>query len=169
MQVNTPPSVNVGVLIRGPPHAILEALADPSMTTRFCGKRLSTAVCVDAVVPDHLIRFRWGMYDEVSPSTVEFRIIPCPCHDLRICASWRRGFTGHGDSQVKRAAGSTAGFTFVLSALKAALEHDVTLRVTAEAFRDMFAGDWTMEPGAMSSLLCVLAGTVVPWPNIERK
>ncbi|EFZ03253.1 activator of Hsp90 ATPase 1-like family protein [Metarhizium robertsii] len=84
MQVNTPPSVNVGVLIRRPPHAVLEALADPSMTTRFCGKCMygvSTAVYVDAVVPDHLIRFRWGMYDEDSPSTVEFRIIPCPCHD----------------------------------------------------------------------------------------
>ncbi|KJK76256.1 hypothetical protein H634G_08662 [Metarhizium anisopliae BRIP 53293] len=64
MQVNTPPSVNVGVLIRGPPHAVLEALAEPG-----------------ASVPDHLIRFRWGMYDEDSPSTVEFRIIPCPCHD----------------------------------------------------------------------------------------
>lgn len=104
MQVNTPPSVNVGVLIRGPPHAVLEALAEPSMTRRFwyvhqvVGTHepghnpdvgvgnvhmygVSTAVYVDAVVPDHLIRFRWGMYDEDSPSTVEFRIIPCPCHD----------------------------------------------------------------------------------------
>ena len=33
----------------------------------------------------------------------------------------------------------------------------------------MFAGDWTMEPGAMSSLLCVLAGTVAPWPNENSK
>ncbi|KID96982.1 hypothetical protein MAJ_07122, partial [Metarhizium majus ARSEF 297] len=37
---------------------------------------------------------RWGMYDEDSPSTVEFRIIPCPYHDgtayLRVVE------TGHG-------------------------------------------------------------------------
>lgn len=70
---------------------------------------VSTTVHVDAVVPDRLIRFRWGMYDEDSPSTVEFRIIPCPYHDgtayLRVVE------TDHGDSQVKRAVESTAGFT----------------------------------------------------------
>lgn len=41
MQVNTPPSVNVGVLIRGPPHAVLEALAEPGasgMYTKSSGR-----------------------------------------------------------------------------------------------------------------------------------
>lgn len=29
------PSVNVGVLVRQPPHQVFEALAEPSITTRF--------------------------------------------------------------------------------------------------------------------------------------
>jgi uncharacterized protein YndB with AHSA1/START domain len=95
---------------------------------------VSTTVHVEAVEPDRLIRFKWAMYDKDSPSTVEFRVIPY--HDdtayLRVVET---GFTGDADNQVKRALDSTGGFTFVLSALKAALEHDVTLRVTADAFR----------------------------------
>ncbi|KID74589.1 uncharacterized protein G6M90_00g110820 [Metarhizium brunneum] len=141
MQVNTPPSVNVGVLIRRPPHAVLEALADPSMTTRFCWKctcmyGVSTAVHVDAVVPDHLIRFRWGMYDEDSPSTVEFRIIPCPCHDgtayLRVVET---GLHRPRRQPAQEGGRIHGGLHLVLSALKAAPEHDVTLRVTTGAFR----------------------------------
>jgi hypothetical protein len=34
---------------------------------------------------------------------------------------------------VSRALDSTAGFTFLLSSLKAALEHDITLRVVLDA------------------------------------
>jgi hypothetical protein len=37
------------------------------------------------------------------------------------------------DTQISRALDSTAGFTFLPSALKAALEHDITLRVTMDA------------------------------------
>ncbi|KAF5122234.1 hypothetical protein E5D57_012707 [Metarhizium anisopliae] len=144
MQVNTPPSVNVGVLIRRPPHAVLEALADPSMTTRFwyvhqvvgthepghnpdvgVGNCPTISSASDGACTTRTARPLWSFVLFHVPATTA----------LRICASWRRGFTGHGDSQVKRAVGSTASFTFVLSALKAALEHDVTLRVTADAFR----------------------------------
>ncbi|KID86135.1 Activator of Hsp90 ATPase 1 family protein [Metarhizium guizhouense ARSEF 977] len=134
MQVNTPPSVNVGVLIRRPPHAVFEALADPSMTTRFWYVHQVVGTHEPGHNPDVGVGNVRRLHD--SPSTVEFRIIPCPYHNgtayLRVVET---GFTGHGDSQVKRAAESTAGFTFVLSALKAALEHDVKLSVTADAFR----------------------------------
>ncbi|GJN67806.1 hypothetical protein PLIIFM63780_002025 [Purpureocillium lilacinum] len=153
MEITKAPSVNVGMLIRRPPHAVFEALADPAITTRFwytksSGRMLadaklkwewemygvSTDVFVEAVEADRLIRFRWGMYDASNPSTVEFRITPY--HDntayLRVTET---GFTGNADAQVKRAIDSTAGFTFVISALKASLEHDVTLTVTADAFR----------------------------------
>jgi len=43
------------------------------------------------------------------------------------------GFTGDADTQVRRVTDSTAGFTFLLSSLKAALEHDITLRVVLDA------------------------------------
>lgn len=154
LQLNKPPSVNVGVLIRKSPHAVFEALVDPAITTRFWYTKstgrmtpgadlkwqwemygdVSTNVHVEAVEPDRLIRFTWGMYDATSHSTVEFRIIPY--HDntayLRVVET---GFSGDGDNQAKRAIDSTGGFTFVISALKAALEHDITLTVTADAFR----------------------------------
>src|SRR5262249_15161274 len=34
-QLTKPPSVDVGMLVRRPPHEAFEALADPSITTRF--------------------------------------------------------------------------------------------------------------------------------------
>ncbi|OAQ64025.1 activator of hsp90 ATPase 1-like protein [Pochonia chlamydosporia 170] len=152
MQLTTAPSVNIGLLIRRPPHTVFEALADPSITTRFWYTKssgrmtqgadlewqwemygVSTTVHVQTVEPDRLIRFTWGMYDKERPSTVEFRLIPYQGDTyLRVVET---GFTGDADNQVKRAVDSTGGFTFVISALKAALEHDVTLSVTADAFR----------------------------------
>jgi hypothetical protein len=43
------------------------------------------------------------------------------------------GFTGDGDTVVRYATDSTGGFTFLLSALKALLEHDILLRVVRDA------------------------------------
>lgn len=152
MELTKAPSVTVGLLIRQPQHDVFEALADPSITTRFwytksTGKMTEGAditwtwemynhsanVKVKEVHPDERIRFTWDQYDKSSPSTVEFRFLPYEDSStyLRITET---GFTGDADNQVKRALDSTGGFTFLLSALKAALEHDVTLRVVLDAF-----------------------------------
>lgn len=153
LQLDEEPTVKVGLLLRRPPHDVFEALADPRITTRFWytkssgrmvqGAKLkwewemygvSTDVSVEEVEPDRLIRFKWGNYDAENPSTVEFRIIPY--HEntayLRVTET---GFTGDACSKVKSATASTGGFTFMMCGLKAALEHDVTLTVTADAFR----------------------------------
>jgi hypothetical protein len=45
------------------------------------------------------------------------------------------GFPGDADTQVQRALQSTAGFTFVISALKAMLEQDITLGVVQDVHR----------------------------------
>lgn len=153
LQLTTPPSTNVGLLIRRPAHHVFEALADPSITTRFWYTKssgrmtqgadlkwewemydVSTTIHVEAVEPDRLIRFKWAMYDKDSPSTVEFRIIPYHDDTAYVKVS-ETGYTGDADNQVKRALESTGGFTFLLSALKAALEHDVTLTLVRDAFR----------------------------------
>ncbi len=153
LQLSKEPSVKVGLLIQRPPHDVFEALADPAITTRFWytkssgrmdeGAKLkwewemygvSTNVSVEKVQPDRLIRFKWGNYDAENPSTVEFRIIPYRDNTayLRITES---GFTGDADAKVGSASASTGGFTFMMCGLKAAMEHDVTLTVTADAFR----------------------------------
>jgi uncharacterized protein YndB with AHSA1/START domain len=150
-QLTNAPSVDVGVLIRRPPHDVFEALADPSITTRFWytkstgrmtgGAQLtwewemsgaSGKVWVEEVQADRRIRFSWEGYDPSHPTTVEFQFIPHE-KDTTYLRITETGFTGDAATQVSRALESTAGFTFLLSSLKAALEHDITLRVTMDA------------------------------------
>jgi hypothetical protein len=63
---------------------------------------------------------------------VEFQFIPHQ-NDTTYLRITETGFTGDADTEVSRALESTAGFTFLLSSLKAALEHHITLRVTMDA------------------------------------
>jgi uncharacterized protein YndB with AHSA1/START domain len=144
-------SVDVGMLMRRPPHVVFEALADPSITTRFWytkssgrmeeGAELiwewemhnaSSKVRVHEVEPDHRIRFSWDGYDRRHPTTVEFLFVPYE-NDTSYLRITETGFTGDADTQIKRALNSTAGFTFLLSSLKAGLEHEITLSVTEDA------------------------------------
>jgi uncharacterized protein YndB with AHSA1/START domain len=139
------------MLIRRSPHDVFEALADPSITTRFWytkssgrmeeGAELiwewemydaSGKVWVQQVEADRRIRFSWEGYDPAHPTTVEFLFIPYE-NDTTYVRITEAGFGGDGDTQVSRALDSTAGFTFLLSSLKAALEHDITLQVTKDA------------------------------------
>ena len=150
-QLTKAPSVDVGMLVRRPPHEVFAALAEPSITTRFwftksTGRmaegaeltwewemyRVSGRVWVKDVDPDRRIRFSWDGYDPAHPTTVEFQFIPYE-NDTTYLRITETGFTGDADTQVSRALESTAGFTFLLSSLKAALEHDITLRVTMDA------------------------------------
>lgn len=150
-ELTRPPTVRVGMLIRRAPHDVFEALADPSITTRFWYSKSSGrmvegaellwewemygaagAVRVDKVEDDRLIRFTWDGYDPSHPTTVEFNFSPHE-NDTTYVVITETGFIGDADTQVARALESTAGFTFLLSSLKAALEHDVTLRVVIDA------------------------------------
>jgi uncharacterized protein YndB with AHSA1/START domain len=150
-QLTVAPTVQVGVLIRRPVHDVFEALADPSITTRFwytksTGRMVEGAeliwewemyhvsgkVWVGHVKPDRHIHFTWDGYDPAHPTTVEFQLTPYE-NDATYLHIRETGFSGDGDTQVSRALNSTAGFTFLLSSLKAALEHDITLRVTMDA------------------------------------
>jgi uncharacterized protein YndB with AHSA1/START domain len=139
------------MLIRRASHEVFEALADPSITTRFWytkssgrmegGAELawewemygdSAKVWVQEVEPDRRIRFSWEGYDPAHPTTVEFLFVPYE-NDATYVRITETGFSGDGDTQVRRALDSTGGFTFLLSSLKAVLEHDITLKVTLDA------------------------------------
>jgi uncharacterized protein YndB with AHSA1/START domain len=150
-QLTTAPSVDVGMLIRRSPHDVFEALADPSITTRFWytkstgrmaqGAELtwewemygaSARVWVREIQADRSIRFCWDSYSPSHPTTVGFRFVPYE-NDTTYLSITETGFSGDADTQVSQALDSTAGFTMLLSSLKAALEHDITLRVTIDA------------------------------------
>jgi uncharacterized protein YndB with AHSA1/START domain len=146
-----PPSMKVGMLIRRPPADVFQAIVDPATTTKFwytksSGKMMrgaeltwewemygvSSKVSVLEVEENRLIRFKWSGYSPDRPTTVEFRFLPFE-HDTTYLEITEVGFTGDGDRLAECASDSTAGFAFLLSSLKAFLEHDVILRVTLDA------------------------------------
>ena len=111
-QLTKAPSVDVGMLIRRPPHEVFEELADPSITTMFWytkstarmseGAELtwewemhcaSGKVWVREVQADRRIRFSWEGYDPAHPTTVEFQFIPHE-NDTTCLRITETGFTG---------------------------------------------------------------------------
>lgn len=145
------PSTKVGMLIRRPPREVFQAIADPSITTKFwftksSGKMTagadllwewemygaSSKISVKEVEEYSRILFSWSGYAPESPTTVEFRFIPWQ-DDTTYVQVTETGFSGDVGTLVKAAIDSTTGFTFVLSALKALLEHGIVLRLVLDA------------------------------------
>jgi uncharacterized protein YndB with AHSA1/START domain len=136
--------VKVHMGIRRPPADVFRAFVDPSVTTRFWFTH-STG----PLEPGAKVEWRWEMYGLTSPVVVkEFE------PDRRLVFDWSDGTTveilftpwekgtfvvltetGHMGSDEEVAAtvaGSTGGFSFVLAACKALLEHDVELRLVLD-------------------------------------
>jgi uncharacterized protein YndB with AHSA1/START domain len=136
------PAVRAGMLIRKPADEVFRAFADPAITTRFWftkssgqmtpGAKLrwdwemfgvSTQVIVKAVEDNRRILFEWS---DDNPTTVELRFTSCG-RDATFVEVAETGLHGDGDEIASYAAGSTGGFTMVLCALKALLEHGIVL------------------------------------------
>jgi uncharacterized protein YndB with AHSA1/START domain len=131
------------LIIRRPVEEVFRAFVDPDVTTRFWFTKSSgplepgatvswewemfgvgTTVSVKELVPNERILVEWNPDD---PSTVEWTFTP---HErgthVRIVEDDIKGdVTAH-------ALDSVQGFTFVLAAAKALLEHDIVLRVVAD-------------------------------------
>jgi len=150
LRLSRAPATRVGMLIRRPARDVFAALTDPALTTRFWFTKssgpvthgaeltwtwemygVSSAVSVTDVEQDRLLRFTWSGYDPAHPTTVEFRFVPWA--EGTYVQVTETGFSGGGDTQVSRALDAAQGFTFLLSSLKAFLEHDVVLRVVLDA------------------------------------
>lgn len=149
LQLTHIPAMEVGMLIRKPPHDVFRALVDPAITTRFWFTKssgevvvgatiqwewdmygVSTNVTVKEVEDDSRILFEWGG-DEST--TVEFRFTAWN-NDATYVQVTETGFTGDGDEIITSVAGSTGGFSLVLCALKALMEHDIVLRVVGDRY-----------------------------------
>jgi uncharacterized protein YndB with AHSA1/START domain len=151
LQLTHIPAVAVGMLIRRPPGEVFQAFADPAITSKFWftkssgkitpGANLrwewemygaSTSVLVKEVEDSRRILFEWN--DE-RPTTVEFRFTPRD-DAFTFVEVTETGLSGTGDEIVAHVAGSTGGFTQVLCAAKALLEHGIILTVVRDRFPD---------------------------------
>jgi uncharacterized protein YndB with AHSA1/START domain len=110
------PVMKVGMLIRRPVHEVFEAIADPSITTKFWYTKsngrmvegadlvwewemygVSSSVSVKTVQDDQRISFTWSGYSPENPTTVEFAFTPRQ-DDATYVEIRESGFTGDGDT-----------------------------------------------------------------------
>lgn len=148
LQLSHVPVVDVGMLIRRPAADVFQAIVDPAVTTRFwftrssgrleAGARvnwewemydLTDTVEVKHIDDDRRVLFDWRI-DAGTPTTVTFELTPLA--DGTYVKVTESGFTGDGDQVAATAAGSTGGFAFVLSAMKAWLEHGIELQLVLD-------------------------------------
>ena len=136
------------MLIRRPVDEVFEAFVNPEITRRFwftsasgpleTGKHVvwkwemygvSADVRVKDVKKNSQIVVEWG--DEVNGfTTVEWRFVP---HDnATFVTISEHGYRGSGDEVVAKAIDSMGGFSFVLAAAKAWLEHGIVLALVAD-------------------------------------
>jgi len=138
-----------GMLIRKPAGEVFEAFVNPEITTKFwftkssgrlaIGKQVtwewemygaSTKVNVKALEKNKRILIEWEGYK--APNKVEWILTPYR-NDATYVRITNSGFVGSEDEVVSQALDSTGGFTWVLAGLKAYLEHNVRLNLTADA------------------------------------
>ena len=138
------------LVIRRPVSEVFRAFADPEVTTKFWFSRSSGPLAGGAVVkwyfdphgvsadvrvlefePDERILIEWGDFDGGDVSTVTFTFEARP-EDRTFVHIVNSGFTGDADAVLAKALDSVGGFSFVLAAAKAWLEHGVDLQVVAD-------------------------------------
>lgn len=136
-----------GMLIRKPPVDVFRAWADPAVTTKFwytkssgpmtTGATLtwtwemfgaSATVNVKQVEEPSRIVFDWGAPGAMR--TVELRFVPYQGHTyVKVTET---GYAGSPDEAAAAAVDSISGFSLVLAAAKAWLEHGIVLTVVAD-------------------------------------
>ncbi|GAA5130883.1 SRPBCC family protein [Pseudonocardia adelaidensis] len=146
------PRVEVSTLIRRPPAEVFAAFVDPAITTRFWFTKSS-----GPLAPGATVRWEWEMYGVADTVWVEDleeseRIVLKMGADGATTAEFRfvrraegtvvtvveSGCSGTADEAIAHVAGSTGGYTTVLCAAKALLEHGIELG----AVRDKFPDNW---------------------------
>jgi uncharacterized protein YndB with AHSA1/START domain len=148
-QLTHDPIAKAEMLVRKPVAEVFEAFVDPAVTSKFWftkgsgrlepGKKIqwdwemydvSVQVNVKTIEQNKRILIEWSSDNEV-PTTVEWIFTPQPDNTTFVRVT-NSGFEGDGDEIVKQALDSTGGFTFVLSGLKASLEHNINLDLVAD-------------------------------------
>lgn len=150
LQLTHVPTAKTGMLIRRPVADVFEALVNPEITTKFwftrssgrlaAGKQVqwdwemygvSIPVTATAIEPNRRVVIEWPGHGR--PTIVEWVFAPQK-DDTTFVRITHAGFTGDGDELVKQVTDSTQGFSLMLAALKALLEHNVRLNVVADRY-----------------------------------
>jgi uncharacterized protein YndB with AHSA1/START domain len=143
------PVVKAEMLIRRPVAEVFEAFIDPAITSKFWftkgsrrlddGKKVrwdwemfgvSADVSVKAIEANERILIEWSTSGGI-PTTVEWLFVPRADNTTFVTVT-ESGFSGDGDVVVQKAFNSQAGFAFLLSGLKAFLEHNIELNLSAD-------------------------------------
>ena len=152
------PVVNAQMLIRKPVAEVFEAFVDPAITSRFwfskgsgrleAGKRVrwdwemygvSTEVDVKAIEQNKRILIEWDGPDH--PNAVEWTFEPKGEERTFVTVkNW--GFAGEPDAVVAKALDSMGGFSLVLAALKAFLEHGIEPNLVVDHAPDALVNGW---------------------------
>ena len=144
------PTVQTQMLVRRPIDEVFNALVDPAVTTRFWftkssgrlepGARVtwaweiygvSTDVLVREIEPPSRILIEW----DDPATTVEWRFTSHGTEATLVQIS-NAGFQGTEEKIVAMALDSMGGFSLVLAALKAWLEHGIALELVADRAPD---------------------------------
>jgi uncharacterized protein YndB with AHSA1/START domain len=144
------PIVRTGMLIRRPAADVFEAIVNPDITTKFWFTKgdgrldagrpvrwvwemhdVSIEVTPIAIEPNKRIAIQWPGYS--GPTRVEWTLASQPDGTTFVNVT-EAGFSGDGDELVKQITASTQGFTLMLAGLKALLEHNVRLNLTADRY-----------------------------------
>jgi uncharacterized protein YndB with AHSA1/START domain len=152
------PIVKAHMLIRRPVADVFEALVDPSITSRFWFSKSSgrlkpgahlrwdwemygvfTEVDVRAIEENKRILIEWNGPDH--PSAVEWTFEPRG-EDRTFVTVENRTFYGEPDAVVAAAIDSMGGFSLLLAALKAFLEHGIELNVVVDHSPDALIKGW---------------------------
>ena len=144
------PTVQTQMLVRRPIDEVFNAFVDPAVTTRFWFTGSS-----GKLEPGATVTWQWEMYGvsadvqvkEVEPSsriliewddpatTVEWRFTSHGAEATLVQIS-NVGFQGTEEETVAMALDSMGGFSLVLAALKAWLEHGIALNLVADQAPD---------------------------------
>lgn len=140
-----------GMLIRRPAGKVFEAFVNPDVTTQFWftegsgrleeGKTVtwtwgqfgvSADITVTSIELNELIQFQWPSGEEESA----FRTVELSFESKREGTTFvqvvESGFDKNDDQLINQIAGQTEGWTLVLSALKAWLEHGINLNLISD-------------------------------------
>jgi uncharacterized protein YndB with AHSA1/START domain len=147
--LNETPIVKAEMLIRRPVEEVYEAFINPEITTKFWftkssgrleeGKKVrwdwemygvGDDLYVKELKQNRLIRVEWS-----DGTQVEWIFTPRTDNETFVSIT-NSGFSGSGDEMVNQAIDSMGGYTFVLSGLKALLEHNVILNLVADKAPD---------------------------------